>query len=188
MEIMLDLETYSTEPNASILVIGAIKFNRKDKITDLDNYDTFYRRIIPSSCVNIGLHVDPKTVEWWKHQSQDAINEAIQNTDRIPIHQALHEFTEWFNRVIPGSRTTSGNTKIWGHGDDFDCVVLGSAYRACGKEPPWKFWNTRDTRTLFDLANISMKDLPQDNAHHALHDAYRQIIGVRKSLDILRIK
>ena len=186
MEVMLDLETYSTEPNASILVIGAIKFNRKDKITDLDNYDTFYRRIDAGSCVSIGLHVDPKTVEWWSHQSQDAINEAIKHTDRIPIQQALEEFTLWFNRGGKGKSLSGG--KIWGHGDDFDCVVLGSAYRACGAEPPWKFWNTRDTRTLFDLANITMKDLPQDNAHHALHDAYRQIIGVRKSLEILKIK
>ena len=48
----------------------------------------------------------------------------------------------------------------------------------CKIETPWKFWNTRDTRTLFDLAEVYNTDLPQGSKHHALHDCHRQLAGL----------
>jgi len=171
-EVMVDIETLSVLPNATILTIGAVKFDRSEVIPELNKCNTFYRRIIHESCASVGLVSSPDTVEWWDKQDVNVKYEAFDNPDRVVLRTALDDFKKWFR----------GSTKIWGHGDDFDCVILSSAFRACNIDLPWKFWNTRDTRTLFDLANISMKDLPQDNAHHALHDAYRQVIGVKKSL------
>ena len=174
-EVMVDIETLSVLPNAAILTIGAVKFDRSNILPELSNCETFYRRIIPESCTNIGLLSSPDTIEWWNKQDKRIKYEAFDNPDRVGLKTALDEFKQWFR----------GSTKIWGHGDDFDCVILSNAFRACNMDVPWKFWNTRDTRTLFDLANISMKDLPQNNAHHALYDAYRQVIGVKRSLHIL---
>ena len=48
--------------------------------------------------------------------------------------------------------------------------------------PPWIFWNVRDTRTLYDIGKVSMKSLPTNNAHHAIYDCHRQIIGVKRAL------
>jgi DNA polymerase III epsilon subunit-like protein len=170
-DIMLDLETLSTEPNATILTIGAIKFNRADNLKCLEDMDTFYRRISITSCKKLGLHIDKNTEQWWEKQDDDAKYEAIHNKDRVSIKKALKEFNAWF-----------GNSKyLWSHGDDFDCVILGEAMKACNIETPWMFWNTRDTRTLFDIGNVRMSDLPQTNKHHALHDCYRQLIGLKKS-------
>jgi DNA polymerase III epsilon subunit-like protein len=176
-EVMVDIETMSVLPNAAILTIGAVKFNRMGLLPELSKCDTFYRRITIDSCINMGLTSSPDTIEWWNNQDKEIKYEAFDNPDRIVIGNALKEFAKWFK----------GSTKIWGHGDDFDCVILSNAFRVCNIDVPWKFWNTRDTRTLFDLANISIRDLPQDNAHHALHDAYRQVIGVKKSLEILKV-
>ena len=57
MDVMVDLETLSTRPHALILVIGAVKFNRKRKMPDLKKMDTFYRRITISSCIEKGMHI-----------------------------------------------------------------------------------------------------------------------------------
>ena len=177
-DVMIDLETLSTENNAAILTIGAIKFNRNTPIPpDLKDCDTFYRRITLQSCKTLGLHCCSTTELWWSNQSHEARHEAFEHPDRISLKKALIDMTIWLR----------GMKHIWSHGDDFDCIILGNAYKRCDLQVPWKFWNTRDTRTLYDLANITMADLPQDNAHHALYDCHRQIVGVHQSLENLNL-
>jgi hypothetical protein len=169
-DVMLDLETISTFPNAKIVVIGAIKFSRNKHLKSIKSMDCFYRRISLESMENLDLHQDLKTMNWWDEQSADVRYEALENPDRISLKQALEDFTKWIG----------GNTKrIWGNGDDFDCVILESAYRVCGLEKPWHFWNTRDLRTLMDIGGLKKKDLPTGNEHNALYDCYRQIAGAK---------
>lgn len=176
-EIMLDLETLSVRSNAVIVIIGAVKFNRYGKLKPLIELDTFYRRVDIKSCTDVGLHIDNNTVKWWNTQKKDVKFEALEHPDRINIKKALIEFSEWMKPC----------EKIWGNGDDFDCTILGEAYLHCGIDIPWKFWHTRDCRTLFDLANVYKKNLPKNNEHHAIHDCYRQIVGVKLALDKLKI-
>lgn len=171
-EVMLDIETLSSRPNAVITVIGAIKFSRTGKLQPLEKLETFYRRINIQSCLHVGLQIDKNTLEWWNKQDKDAKYECIDNTDRVTLTEALNDFKTWFGNC----------EKIWGNGDDFDCTILDEAYTRTGIEKPWKFWNTRDVRTLFDLGCIRKYDLPNNNEHHALHDCYRQIVGVKKAL------
>ena len=171
-DVMLDIETLSTSSNACILTIGAIKFSRGDEVPPLYQCDTFYHRISKESCEEVGLQIDPSTIEWWMKQNEDAKYEVFTKKDRISIKQALVEFSEWF-----------GNSKfIWGHGSVFDVTILNNAYSAHDMTPPWAFWNVRDTRTLYDIGRISVNSLPQDNTHHAVHDCYRQIVGVKRAL------
>jgi hypothetical protein len=172
LEVMIDLETYSVEPNAVILTIGAIKFSRTGSVQAKKKLSTFYRRITLKSCKDVGLHTNPETVEWWSAQEKTAMYEAIGNPDRIPLKQALEEFNNWFR----------GSYIVWANSPSFDCVILESAAKACGSKIPWKFWNTRDCRTLFDLGNVRIKDLPIGIAHNAEDDCYRQIIGVKRAL------
>lgn len=175
--IMLDLETLGTVSNSIILTIGAIKFDPMTDIGPLEKCNTFYRRITIQSCKDVGLISEEQTIKWWNSQDSSIKFEAMENTDRLPLTQVLLEFSQWFGKSV----------KIWGHGDDFDCVILGNAYKACNLTPPWKFWNTRDTRTLFDLARVNIKSFCQDNIHHALHDSYRQILATQESLKRLKI-
>jgi hypothetical protein len=171
-DVMLDIETLSTQSDACILTIGAIKFSRNRYLLPLEQSDTFYRRISKESCDAAGLHTDPSTVEWWMKQSDDAKYEVFTEHDRVSIKNALYDFSEWF-----------GNSRfIWGHGSVFDVTILNNAYRAHDMQPPWNFWNVRDTRTLYDIGNVSVKSLPKENAHHAVHDCYRQIVGVHRAL------
>lgn len=176
-DVMIDIETYSVRPNASILTLGAIKFDRNSSLPKLEKMDTFYRKITLKSNIDKNRDIDPKTQEWWSEQPEEAQREMTDPKDRISLKKALTEFSQWF-----------GDSKyIWSHGDDFDTVIVNDAMKECGMETPWKFYNTRDTRTLFDLAGVYNSDLPQNTKHHAVHDCYRQIAGVFKSLRKLNL-
>ena len=175
-DVMIDIESLSVAPNATILTIGAIKFNRKGSLKSMEEYDSFYIRIDPQSCEDIGCHTDPDTVEWWQNQPSEAIYEALENPDRVSIKSALTKLSEWFGDV----------EYVWANSPSFDCVILESAYSLCNMEMPWKFWVNRDCRTLFDIANICKSDMPRNEKHHALYDCYRQIVGVKKALKKLK--
>ncbi len=169
---MIDLETLSTRPNAIIVSIGAIKFERKGPLRDLNNLDQFYKRIDIESCRELGLHYDQSVADWWSEQDPDIRYEALDNPDRAKIKDVLTDFSRWFR----------GCKLVWGNGDDFDCTILCEAYTIAGIKPPWDFWNTRDVRTVLDIGQVNINDLPLANKHHPIHDCYRQIVGVKKAL------
>lgn len=171
-EVMIDIETMSTEPNAAILTIGAIKFSKNQVVKKLDTYDSFYVRITRESCTNIDCHYDPNTENWWSKQPAVARYEALENPDRVGLGEALYRLSDWM-----------GNSKIvWANSPNFDCIILENAYKKYNLEVPWKFWDLRDVRTLMSVAGVTRRDIPTNTQHHALHDCYRQIVGVRNSI------
>ena len=170
---MIDIETLSTRTNASILTIGAMKFTREGPLPEMSEMETFYRRVNRVSCDDLDMHVDKNTEAWWAKQSDDVRWEAIENPEnRQDLKDVLIGLTSFIGK---------GNPIVWGNGDDFDCVILTEAYRLCGLELPWKFWNTRDVRTVMDLGNVKPWDLPSISKHHPVHDCYHQIIGLKRS-------
>ena len=175
---MIDLETLNTHPDSIILTIGAIKFDRTQNLSKMEDCDSFYRRIEIESCKSIGLTSSEETIKWWNTQDISIKYEALENPDRIPIKKVLIDFDRWIGK----------NKKVWAHGDDFDCVILDNAYRACDLKTPWQFWNTRDTRTLFDIANVNINEIPIIGAHNALNDAYRQVKCVKLALSRISVK
>ena len=188
-EIMLDIETLSTESNAKILSIAAIKFNRDDICTTSilkDKELSFYRKIELSSYDSYEdnkFHVDPKTVDWWRAQQADVRDEAVGGENRDPIKLVLLELSAFFGKC----------EKVWANGSCFDCVIIENAFKTVGLNSPWKFWNVRDCRTIYDLANVSLKNIekiyPECKdfpAHHALYDAYKQTLIVQLAVRKLK--
>jgi hypothetical protein len=177
-EVIIDIETLSTLPNAIILTIGAIKFNRFEKLKEFDDYETLYMRINIESCKKVGLKSESDTIKWWKEQNKNVKYEAINNPDRKSLEEALHEL----------SKFVANSQYIWSQGS-FDSVILENAYRACSIDIPWKFWNIRDSRTLFDIAKIDLKmiEYKKDSAHNALIDCYRQLIATANAFQKLKI-
>lgn len=174
-DVMLDLETLSVRPHAAVIIIGAIKFNRREtwkvNITEEELYkkDVFYRRISIDSCKKLKLHIDDNTVKWWEEQESSVRFEALEHKDRVTINKALQDFKDWF-----GNNT---KVRIWGNGSGFDCSILGECFTRCNIQKPWKFWMERDLRTIMDVAKIYSSNLPKYKQHHALWDCYRQIIA-----------
>jgi hypothetical protein len=61
-------------------------------------------------------------------------------------------------------------------------VIIEDVCRAFQQAVTWKFWEVRDTRTLFDLANV---DVRIEGKHNALTDALAQAQAVQKAYSIL---
>ena len=162
---MLDLETLSTRPDATILTFGACKFNPYTQ----DPIDQgLYFRINVDEQIALGRHVDDGTVEWWGKQAEDVYEEAFSPNDRI----SLEQFTQELNRFIVGC------DNIWAQGPVFDIVILENLYRQLQLPCPWQFWQIRDSRTLLS----SLGDPREKNKaglHNALEDAVSQAQAVQ---------
>lgn len=184
-EIMIDIETLGVSKNSCILLIGAIKFSRNKPIPTnfssikqiTDNLDTFYRKISISSCRKLGMEIEHPTLDWWKEQESEVFNEVFSKNDRIPIDQALKELTDWMTPSIH---------RFWARGPDFDYGILGNAFEKCELKTPWKFFHTRDVRTVIDICEIEVGDKIIGNAelnrfkHNPIVDCYLQILSVQE--------
>jgi DNA polymerase III epsilon subunit-like protein len=173
-DIMIDLETLDVLPTASVLTIGAVRFDPfGDDVNDPD-CDKFYVKVDLDSCDRYGCTVSQDTVEWWAKQSQEAQDEAFNPEDRIPIESAMDQLYKF----------CWGGKRVWSHGAGFDVIILENLFRKVGKAIPWSFWEVRDTRTLFDLGINPNR--PPVLKHHALEDAWNQAVGVQNVFKTLR--
>jgi len=173
-DIMIDLETLDILPSATILTIGAVKFDPfGDDIND-PKCERFYVRVDVDSCDRIGATVSQATLDWWSNQSQAAQDEAFDPENRIPIEDAMTQLYKFCR----------GAKRVWSHGAGFDVTILEWYFRKIGKAIPWSFWEVRDTRTIFDIGINPNR--PPVLKHHALEDAWNQAVGVQNVYNKLR--
>lgn len=177
--VMVDLETMGRPPCAPITNIGAVFF---DPMTGHIG-DKFYLRVGWSGPAAQPFENDPGTVKWWAQQSPEARTE-LYVEGRCDIGSALGRLASFLS-------LSSAPVEVWGNGDDFDCVLLDSMYKACGLPVPWDFWNTRDVRTVVAmvraLRNEDIKQRPFVGiSHHALDDAVHQALYVCDGYRLLR--
>jgi DNA polymerase III epsilon subunit-like protein len=159
-QVMIDLETLSVRPYATILSIGAVAFNIEEGVLD-----TFYVNVDAQSCKDAGLHVSKSSVDWWSQQSKEAQKALTVNP--LPVREALQQFKEWYgeDRTIP----------VWGNGAAFDISILESAYWSVDIEIPWLPWHVMCYRTILNVLNIKSWELDKEGvAHNALDDAMNQ--------------
>lgn len=164
IQVMLDIETLSLEPNACIVSIGSVKFTLEDGV-----FDEFSVNTDPFDCKQIGLHIDPDTIAWWK--KQDPAITALWKVDPQPLKTALLDFSTWFG---------TKSMPIWGNSPSFDCVVVKEAMKATGVSCPWTFRDECDYRTLCKLVTIPYTK--PDDLHSALGDAKSQTTHLMKIL------
>lgn len=187
--IMIDIETLSIDTNALPLTIAAVIFDPYDK--EKDQIEFYYRVDLKEIDVS-KFKIDLNTIVWWMYQSKKARDEAFISKPRTSLYQILIFLSEFI---------TKNDVKyIWSHGKDFDCVLLKNMYNIYNLKCPWMYYDTRDTRTLFHLANINYNDIKLENLmrdpkgenfieedikHNALLDCKRQIYAVQLAYKVL---
>jgi len=173
-DIMIDLETLDVLPSATILTIGAVKFDPfGDELSD-PKMEKFYVKVDVDSCDRIGATVSNATLDWWSKQSAEAQADAFDPTNRISIEDAMTQLYKF----------CWGGKRVWSHGAGFDVIILEWYFRKIEKAIPWSFLEVRDTRTLFDIGiNPNRATV---TAHNALADAVDQAQGVQKIYRTLR--
>lgn len=161
INVMLDLETWGTAPGSALRSIGAVMF---DPHTD-EIGETFYANIDDQSCLDAGLVKDPSTVAWWAKQTQQAQDSLVR--DQLHFVEVANNFHSWFRQ--------QRGMFVWSQGANFDGVLWEVAVRRVGLSVPWKFWDTRCTRTAYDMGCFNPRSIRRVGTHHnALDDAIHQ--------------
>lgn len=157
--VSIDLKTMGIHPGCAIVSIGACTFNTDEPFPP-KNYKEFYDELnwknqgrdISKDCIN----------EFWKKQPKE-VREALKGTKNLK--QSLVDFAKWLPR----------NPVVFSNGAAFDISFLENAYRQCGLEIPWKFWNILDCRTVSKIYNTKRGSLtvkfPEKGTQHTALDA-----------------
>lgn len=159
--LMLDIETFGTQPGCVVLSIGAVEFDETGVTHE------FHAHIDPGSAVAAGLTIDPNTVMWWLEQDK-AAQTALLQAERHPLHDVIQAFIHTFEW---------DGLKIWANGASFDFPILKHAIEAAGFKQPWAYYNEMDYRTVKNLVPKNVFKLLKVEptiAHDALDDARAQ--------------
>lgn len=167
--VMVDLETMSTDSNASIIAIGAVRFWLNVKQTEFTDDQLFYTSVSLESSQAAGLHIKADTIMWWLSQGQEA-REALKNP--VSLASALNAFS----RFIPAKETF-----IFGNGAAYDNVVLHNAYKAINLKYPVSYKYDVCYRTISKLSDAPPPKF-EGTKHNALDDAKAQ---TRHMMEIL---
>lgn len=167
--LMLDLETLGTRPGAVILTAAFVRFS--------DEAHTTINLSVPEQTA-LGMEQDESTLAWWHQQSPEAWTRATEKP--LGVVAGLSFLSQWIAWASGG-----GDVLIWCHGATFDCPLLGELYRRANVPCPWQYWQVRDTRTLYDLAAVNVKDYAVPPPHVALNDALGQTRAARAALAVL---
>lgn len=157
LNVMLDLETMSTESNAAICSIGAVKFTIDEGIID-----TFYCTVDAADCKKHGLDISADTVRWWAKQPREVLEQL--RKDNLPLVDALTKFSKWYG---------TQSLPTWGCGAGFDNVIMENAYKAVHMKRPWTPWSDRCYRTMKEVIQMPF-DERTGSYHNALDDAIYQ--------------
>ncbi len=169
--VMIDIETLGLKSNSIILSIGAVFFD----IETGELGREFYKNIDPEQH---GRGVDVSTIMWWMEQSDRARNDLVSGR-KYDLQKVLDDFGLFFcdeDRVYPEE------IQVWANGATFDPVLLGDAYK---HNPPWRFYNVLDQRTMKFLDRGRTERIEPKTAHNALCDAIAQAKYVSKVWQVL---
>jgi hypothetical protein len=165
---MLDCETWGTVPGCAVRSIGAVAFTLSGPEPSPEK--TFYANIDTHSCLYARLHIERGTAEWWQCQSQSQKARDDLKQGAKPLAEVANDFAQWCRALPPVN-----DLKVWSQGANFDPNIWEAAARAVNAPIPWKYYNVRDTRTLYDLAQFDTLSIPRRGTYHnALDDARHQ--------------
>ena len=157
----IDLETIDTRPQATVLSLGAVKFNPFD---DSEPHSEMYFKISIDDQDRLGRTASDDTIEWWTKQDPKIMEEAFDQEGAITVEEALSKI----NKFVVGVDV------LWGQGYGFDYTIIEDMYRSLSKPIPYNFWQVRDSRTLFSVCKEDPRKKIQNDLHNALADAYYQ--------------
>lgn len=170
--IMLDLETEDTAPTAVIIQIGMVLFNPNDPDQAPYALPALYPNRLHQR--SRGRTYSQSTLDWWAQQSDAA---------KTVYTRPQEECTDVINAIGAAMTGFPGGpvTHVWGNGVGFDNVILRSFFETFGAEPPWKFWQDYDFRTLKQLPGAKGLAPPFAGVpHDAVDDAYNQARHLQK--------
>lgn len=174
--LMIDIETLGTKSNSVILSIAAVNFDLETGTSA----SIFNRRIDIQSCLDFGLELDSKTLQWWLNKVPSRICvDAFAGT--TPLANALVDFFAYCKNL------RQDNLEVWGNSARFDLGLIENAATKACMLLPWQYYNERDVRTLVSFApNIKKETDFIGEKHNPVHDCLHQIKYCSKIYNLLK--
>lgn len=172
IHLMTDTETLGTRVGSIVLSVAFVRFTDEAQ---------FQINLSITDQQALGLEVDDSTRQWWGQREAETPGVwAAATSNPLPLVQGLQYISSWIEWARGGT-----DFSVWCQGANFDCPLLEELYRRAGVACPWKFYQVRDTRTLYDLACINPKDYVVPPPHVALNDAIGQVRACVASMAVL---
>ena len=168
MNLMLDIETLSTEPNAMVFEVAIVPFTDSGKVRPGHLH----------ICFNATTgHIDPATVQWW-----------LNRADACTLGKSAMSESGAAEKIETYLHTRSAQY-LWAQPTSFDCVVLQQFLMRNGHGPalPIDSRQWRDLRTARELANWPRTEKRDGHtSHNAYDDCVRQIDTLAECWRILK--
>ena len=147
INIMVDLETLSTEENPTVFQIAACSFD-----IETGEILSFFEKTADISCSS-QLNVSGSTLKWWLNTNKELLADLVNkgNGSEEDMFKAFHS---WLYTLVPQVPTDNGfkNIYLWGNGILFDNRIIQQKFKSFGLCHPILYRNDRDVRTIVDLA------------------------------------
>ena len=166
--VMIDIEALGLRPGAAITELGAVEFYPEEGWVGV-SFEALIRPMPP-------LTADLATLEW--HAEKGTWPRTLEQEARaMPLQNALILFSEWY-------RNLGEVDAVWAWGATYDFPLAVAGYDLTGYVPPWKYYNCRCARTVWQLAFGSLKHGPRP--HRALEDARAGAVDLMAAMTELR--
>lgn len=160
LNIMIDIETLGTSPDAAIISIGAAAVNPEGELVGKFHVYT-------EECPSGKATMSQETVMWWLLQDKEA-QDLQTKALRQPLPIALGQLSGFFGRF------DNQGIYVWGNGVGFDNVILRRAYERNALKAPWSYRQDRCYRTLAAMFPDVKASEFMGTKHDALSDAMNQ--------------
>jgi len=159
IDITFDLETCSLSPNAAVMKIAAIAWDRDKKVKDKSPFFEeddfkFQRSVDLRSCVTSGFDFSMETINWWAKQPEKA-KYMLEKGEPEDIYTVFLDFFNWIDEVKKKNKART--VCLWCQGADFDLAILRNICIRLNMECPVEYTHFRDCRT-FVTEFISLYD------------------------------
>lgn len=177
--LMIDWETHGLGTRPVVIQLGLTIFDPHGTGGELPEGASQEWNIDPQSCLDLGFEEDASTLSWWADRPA-ATREAVDAEPRYSVGHVIRNLQAFCERYRP--------VRVWSNGAPFDVPIVESYCRALGLPVPWKFWDVRDTRTLFEMAEglTAWRRPKAETAHTGRADAIAQAADVQAAMAALR--
>ena len=170
-DIMIDIETFSTNSNGVIVSISAVQFD----LTDGALGEEFEIGLTINDQIAKGAVIDGDTVMWWLKQDKTAQNK-LTNLVPVGVDNALITFNRWIYSLYGEKYDQLRNIRLWGNGATFDNVLVRNLYKRQGITFAIPYWGDNDVRTAVTLKGIDTRDYKfKGIKHYGIDDCKHQI-------------
>lgn len=147
IDITIDLETCSTTPNAAIMQLAAVAWDRNhdDSVTLFSNGSYMNVGVDLRTAVMDGFDFDPSICRFW-HGNKQQVKDVVLNLEAHSVREVVEDFTLWIGEVRQAFDADA--VCLWGRRSDFDIAIVRNALAKYGLRLPLSYKFFRDARSI----------------------------------------